>query len=75
MKTQKQEFVFKIYYYMNNIITSNIMQADAEEDIGTTFGYIMALLFITIRIDDICFDNGSQQSLRVFSSRLRISLL
>ena len=32
MKTQKQEFVFKIYYYMNNIITSNIMQADAEED-------------------------------------------
>ena len=27
-----------------------------------TFGSIMALIFITIRIDNICFDDGSQQS-------------
>ena len=43
--------------------------------LATTFGYIMALLFITIRTDNICFDDGSQQILRVFSSRSRISLL
>ena len=32
MKTQKQGFAFKIYYCMNNIITGNIMQADAEQN-------------------------------------------
>ena len=40
-----------------------------------TFEFIMALPFITIRIDNICFDDGSQQSLRAFSSRSRISLV
>ena len=30
MKTQKQGFVFKSSDYMNNIITGNMMQADAE---------------------------------------------
>ena len=75
MKTQKQEFVFKSSYYMNNIITGNMIQVDAEQNTATTFGCIMALLFITIRIDNISFDDGSQQILRVFSSRSRISLL
>ena len=42
---------------------------------ATTFGYIMALLSIIIRTDNICFDDGSQKSLRDFSSRTRISLL
>ena len=32
MKTQKQGFVFKSSYYMNNIITGNMMQADAEQN-------------------------------------------
>ena len=70
MKTQKQGFVFKSSYHMNNIITGNMMQVDAEQNT-----WLLALLFTTIRIDNICFDDGSQQSLRVFSSHSRISLL
>ena len=31
MKSQKQGFVFKSSNYMNNIITRNMMQADAEQ--------------------------------------------
>ena len=32
MKTQKQGFVFKSSYYMNNIITGNMIQANAEQN-------------------------------------------
>ena len=32
MKTQKQGFFFKSSYYINNIITGNMMQADPEQN-------------------------------------------
>ena len=32
MKTQKKGFVFKSSDYMNNLITGNMMQADAEQN-------------------------------------------
>ena len=53
-----------------------MMQADAEQNTCyNIWVHYMTLLFITIRIGNICFDDGSQQSLRVFTSRFRISLL
>ena len=77
MKTQKQGFVFKSSYYMNKIqqnITENI-KYNRTKYLLQHLGTLLALLFITIRIDNIYFDDGSQQSLRVFSSRSRMSLL
>ena len=60
MKTQKQGFVFKSSYYMTIILCNMPMQNKTP---ATTFGYIMALLLITIRIDYMCFDDGPLQSL------------